>query len=671
MNSTFTNVSGDKELLLRLVDCWASLYGARAIVYRATKSLAEEPAIAVIVQEMIPSERSGVMFTVDPSDEGSKNLVIEGAFGQGEVVVSGQVEPDTYTLSREGPRLISTRIGTKDFKIVRGADGHDERIDLEGPAAIERVLSDEDVIDLAKLGLRAEGHYGSPQDMEWAIAGGRTYIVQSRPITTLESRAGHVATGRVLVTGLAASHGRGLWCGARPHEPVGGIEATQRRDPRRADDQPGLGADDATCRGSRHRERRHDVSRRHRQPRARRAVRRRRPRRDEDPPRRRDRDDRRKQGHRPRRRGNRAHEAGISQGGRPSCGRKAGISRDACLYVNLAMPEHAEQVAAMDVDGVGLLRAEFMVTDALGGEHPRALLERGDEKAFVDKMAEDMLRITRAFHPRPVVYRSIDFRTNEFANLTGGEQYERPESNPMIGYRGCFRYVKEPDLFGLELEILARVASQTPNIKLMIPFVRTRWELESCLEQVERSAIGGRHGLPVWVMAEVPSVAYWLPTYASMGVSGASIGSNDLTQLVLGVDRDSEICSELFDESDPAVIDAINRIISACRARRGLPRRCAAKLRRTTRHFASISFERASPPSRSTPTSSRRPERSSLPRNGASSSRRRAPRSTMEARNRSGSAPDGRPGPDRFFVTRTLNYPRCPKRRAGPVSPRR
>jgi pyruvate, water dikinase len=226
--------------------------------------------------------------------------------------------------------------------------------------------------------------------------------------------------------------------------------------------------------------------------------------------------------------------------------------------------ESAEEVAALPVDGVGLLRAEFMVTDALKGVHPRRLLERGEEKTFVDSMAESLVRITRAFEPRPVVYRSIDFRSNEFSNLEGGDGFEPHEENPMIGYRGCYRYVREPELFRLELEVLSRVLEETSNIVLMISFVRTAWELEACLDVVGSTPVAG--SLPIWVMAEVPSVAYWIPTYAGMGIDGVSIGSNDLTQLMLGVDRDSQVCAELFDEADPAVLDAIGHIIDACHA---------------------------------------------------------------------------------------------------------
>jgi pyruvate,water dikinase len=198
--------------------------------------------------------------------------------------------------------------------------------------------------------------------------------------------------------------------------------------------------------------------------------------------------------------------------------------------------------------------------------HPRELLARGGRGEFVDRMAASLLRITTAFMPRPVIYRSIDFRTNEFRGLVGGEQFEPQEENPMIGYRGAYRYVREPDLFGLELDVLARVREQTPNLHLMIPFVRTLWELEACLEVVDASPLGRQRGLMRWVMAEVPSVVYRIPDYAALGIDGVSIGSNDLTQLMLGVDRDSEVCADLFDESDAAVLDAIRRIIEASAA---------------------------------------------------------------------------------------------------------
>ena len=189
---------------------------------------------------------------------------------------------------------------------------------------------------------------------------------------------------------------------------------------------------------------------------------------------------------------------------------------------------------------MGLLRAELILEDALGNRHPRDLIEHGEQESLVDSLATAVGRVAAAFALRPVVYRASDFRTNEFRNLQGGDKYEPEEHNPMIGYRGCYRYVSNPDLFDLELRALARVREQNPNLHLMIPFVRTKWELEKCLELVDASPLGRQRGLHRWVMAEVPSVAYWLPEYVGMGIDGVSIGGNDLTQLTLGVDRDSD-----------------------------------------------------------------------------------------------------------------------------------
>jgi pyruvate, water dikinase len=557
MNETFTNVAAS-NVLTRIVDCWTSLWDTRSIFYRANNGLVGEPAIAVVVQEMVPSERSGVMFTVDPSTGDRDEIVIEAALGQGEVVVSGQVEPDTYVVAKAGPRLLHARVGKQSFEIVRGSDGEDLRVELGPDESGRRVLSDEEVLEVARVGLAAESHYGTPQDTEWAMAEGRIYLVQSRPVTAVGSNAGPVERGTVLVQGLAASSGRGSGAVRVLQSPDEGerLQAgevlvapmtspdwvpTMRRAAAIVTDGGGMtchaaivsrelgipavvgarnattvlrdgelvtvdGAEGTVTEGAT----------------AAQVV--------EAPP-------------------------ATSGGGRP--GAPAALATR--LYVNLAFAEHAEEVAALPVDGVGLLRAEFMVTDALKGVHPRKLLERGEEKTFTDSMAQSLLRITSAFEPRPVVYRSIDFRSNEFSNLEGGSEFEPHEENPVSGYRGCYRYVREPDLFRLELDVLAQVLEQTPNIVLMIPFVRTAWELEACLEIIDASPVGG--ALPVWVMAEVPSVAYYIPTYADMGIEGVSIGSNDLTQLVLGVDRDSQICADVFDEADAAVLDAIGRIV--------------------------------------------------------------------------------------------------------------
>ena len=565
MHESFTNIENDDALLDRVVDCWASLFGDRVVSYRASRAITSEPAIAVVVQQMVDADRSGVMFGVDPATGDRERVVIEAAFGLGEVVVGGQVEPDYYVARKDPRRVLSVRIGHKTAAIRRGPDGVERREALSGEEAVRRVLSDEQVLALVDLAERAEQHYGQPQDMEWAISGDDVFLVQSRPITTLDivGEREPLVSGRAAAPGIIAGRvrvvsdvdeARAVQAGEILVAPMTTPDwvPAMRRAGALVTDSGGV-----TCHAA-------IVSRELRVPcivgthNATSVL----------------------------RNGElvtvdgaagQVYEgdcvAGLTHGRPGTVPAAPATSAPAIveplgtrLYVNLAIAEHAEEVAALPVDGVGLLRAEFMVTDALGGEHPRRLLAESREAEFVDRMAASLSRITRAFAPRPVVYRTIDFRTNEFRKLTGGAEYEPEEANPMIGYRGCYRYVREPDLFALECELLARVREETPNLHVMIPFVRTAWELEACLELIDRSPLGRQRGLHRWVMAEVPSVVYRIPEYAALGIDGVSIGSNDLTQLMLGVDRDSEICAELFDESDVAVLAAIRDIIAAARA---------------------------------------------------------------------------------------------------------
>jgi pyruvate,water dikinase len=206
-----------------------------------------------------------------------------------------------------------------------------------------------------------------------------------------------------------------------------------------------------------------------------------------------------------------------------------------------------------------------MMLEALEHTHPRAFLESRSADEFVNRMADGLRTFAQAFAPRPVVYRAMDFRSNEFRNLKGGAEHEPTEANPMIGYRGCFRYTKEPDLFALELKALAAVRRDFDNLHLMIPFVRTLGELTTCLALVDQSPVGKDDRMERWIMAEVPSVVFRLPDYAKAGITGVSIGSNDLTQLMLGVDRDSELFGAGYDERDEAVLEAIRTIVTESR----------------------------------------------------------------------------------------------------------
>ena len=562
MNSSFTNVAAD-DLTDRVLDCWVSLYGDRVVAYRAERGLTDEPAIAAIVQLMRPADRAGVMFTsaTGQADPGG-DLLIEGAFGLGEFVVAGTVEPDTYRVARDGVVIRDVHVGRKEAALVTDAGG--QHVETLSPdRALARVLTDEQILRVARIGLDIEAHYGSPQDVEWVFVGDELSIVQSRPITF-----GVTATAQPVLRGLGVGPGRASGRVRILQSPKQGKElldgevlvahmtspdwaATMRRAAAIVTDAGG-----STCHAA-------IVSREFGIPgvvgtssattdlRTGETV---------------------------------TVDAAAGQVFRgelagaptidaasagPTAGRLLVSSVEPLatkIYVNLAVEERAEEVAALPVDGVGLLRGEFLVTSALDGKHPRALIAEGRGTEFVERMSAALGHIAGAFAPRPVVYRTMDFRTNEFRNLDGGDAFEPHEENPMIGFRGCYRYVKDPETFALELEALAATRRDHPNLHVMIPFVRTRWELAACLDAIAASPLGADRKLQKWVMAEVPSIVYRIPEYAAMGIDGVSIGSNDLTQLMLGVDRDSEICAELFDAHDDAVMWAIGRIVDACRA---------------------------------------------------------------------------------------------------------
>lgn len=573
MFQSFLNVRGADALVNAVRDCWASGFTSRVIYYRAHNRLDAELAIAVVVQHMADAEKSGVMFTADPAMRDEQRIVIEAAWGLGEVVVGGQVTPDRYLLDKSTLRPLDTRVAQKDFMLVRdAATGGTRRVELEGDSrAVAQVLTSDEIRSVAELGLRIERHYGKPQDVEFAIDGGRVYITQTRPITTLRAPAGASTTSPAsaasppLLKGLGASPGTASGVvrilatasdGARLRD--GDVLVAKMTSPdwvpvmRRAaaivTDAGGMTSHAAI------------VSRELGVP----CI-----------------------------VGTRDATTTLADGavvivdatlgtvtpGRspaPAVAQRAPkatsvmatttpVTTATRLYVNLAEPDLAEAVAQRDVDGVGLLRAEFLLLSALENTHPQAMLAEQRGSDFVARMADGIGRIARAFHPRPVIYRAMDFRSNEFRGLSGGERYEPNEANPMIGLRGCYRYTRQPELFALELAALGQVRQRYDNVHLMIPFVRTGSEFRACRRLIDESGVASSGHLELWVMAEVPSVVTWLAEYARLGVTGVSIGSNDLTQLVLGVDRDNEQLAALYDERDPAVLATIRNIIERCR----------------------------------------------------------------------------------------------------------
>lgn len=568
MNESFLNVRGEADLVRHVREVWASLYSPRVIFYRKRLNLPGEPEIAAIVQKMVNSEKSGVAFSIEPATGATDTIVIEAAPGLGEVVVQGSVEPDHYAVAKADLRVKRVHVGHKQFMLTRDENGRNVEIQLPPERADARVLSDEEIRAVAELVRRDEAHYGVPQDIEWAIEDGRTYLVQSRPVTTLPESGDKKAApvGRKeLVRGLGAGPGRatGRVKVLRSVADAGALETGDilvapmtspdwvpfmRKAAAIVTDSGGMTSHAAI------------VSREMGLPcivGARKAtsvltdgmlvtV---------------------------------DATAGVVLEGRvePStppparaalqgtAAAPARIVTATKLMVNLGEPDRAAAVAAQAVDGIGLLRAEFMLLSAFEGIHPRRLIEQGRSDQFVERMVEQLRTVAQAFHPRPVIYRSTDFRTNEFRGLEGGEAYEPHEENPMIGLRGAYRYVRDPELFRLELTVLKRVRETLPNVHLMIPFVRTGSEVRACVRLVEASGLTAERDFQLWVMAEVPSIVYWLEEYAKLGVRGVSIGSNDLTQLVLGVDRDNDTLAPLFDERDRAVLETIRAIIAECR----------------------------------------------------------------------------------------------------------
>jgi pyruvate,water dikinase len=481
--------------------------------------------------------------------------------------VSGSVSPDRYVVDKQSLRILAREVRHKEL-VVEGVPEAGGTIVRESKPdeATAATLSDHEVRELAELGRRIEQHYGAPQDTEWAFdPDGRAWILQSRPVTTLGGAAAEPpahADGRVLLRGLGAAPGSAAGrvrvmsslseagdLGAGDvlvaHMTTPDWVPLMRRAAAIVTDSGGM-----TCHAA-------IVSRELGIPAVVGTA----------------------EGTKVLRDGEvvtvDATHGAVREGtaapqpsdtaATPAAAAAAPVTGTK-LLVNLSEPSQIDRAAALDVDGVGLLRAELMVVEALDGTHPRLLMEQGRSDEFVDRMAGALTEFASAFAPRPITYRTIDFRTNEFRGLEGGDRFEPEEANPMIGYRGALRYMREPDLLGLELRAIARVwdAGHT-NFHVMVPFVRTERELVACRDAMRDAGLLSRSGFELWVMAEVPSILFNLERYAALGVAGISIGSNDLTQLLLGADRDSEVLADVFDERDPAVTAYLQELIPKAR----------------------------------------------------------------------------------------------------------
>ena len=565
--ATFLNIEGEEEVVKAVQDCWASLFGARAIFYRQEQGFDHfKVGIAVPVQHMVQSEAAGVMFTVEPTTSDASKITIEAVLGLGEMIVSGDVTPDHYTISKADMSIHEKEVKAQEWKLVRDIEKRtgDEniKINLTTEEQAKQKITDNEILHLAKLGKQLEDHYDFPQDIEWATEKGEIFIVQTRPITTIKEDAGkatHEIDAPVLLSGAAASPGVANGPVKIVPDPSqidkvleGDVLVAEMTTP---DFVPAMKRATAivTDRG-----------------------------------------------------GRTAHAAIVSRELGIPCvvgseiatttlkdgqvitvdGSNGKIYEGAIevesdvkirargevvtktkLLANLAQPDIVDRVANRDVDGIGLLRAEFMVAEI--GEHPSAMIAEGRGQEFTDKLAHELVKFTKAFYPRQVVYRTNDFKSNEYKSLKGGEKYEEDEENPMIGYRGASRYITDIETFILELNAIKKVREEYDNLWVMIPFVRTVPELESTLKIMAENGLESSENFKIWMMFEVPSNVILLDEFLDTGIDGISIGSNDLTQLILGIDRDSSKLADTFDERNEAVMISIEKVVRTC-AKRGV-----------------------------------------------------------------------------------------------------
>ena len=607
---TYLNVQGHLELINACLRCFASLFTDRAISYRVDKGFDHcKVALSIGVQKMVRSDlaSSGVIFTLDTETGFRDAVLINAAYGLGENVVQGNVSPDEYyvfkpTLKTGHRPILQKRVGTKEFKLVYDMGGGKmvKNVPVSPGERAKFAISDDEILQLARWACLIEEHYSAkrgqptPMDIEWAKDGhtGEMFIVQARPETVQSRKPVEVVEtyrlkqrGEVLVTGRSV----GEKIASGPVRVIksaqfigqfkeGEILVTDKTDP---DWQPIMkkAAAIVTNRG-----------------------------------------------------GRTCHAAIVSrelgvtaivgtehgtellkdgQMVTVSCAEgDAGFVYDGVLQfdvqrtclkaltrprtkvmMNVGNPDEAFSLSFIPSDGVGLAREEFIITNYIK-VHPLALLDyerltdpgvkaqidaltagyTDKPQFFVDKLAQGVAMIAAAFYPKDVILRLSDFKTNEYANLIGGKAYEPAEENPMIGFRGASRYYNPRYQAGFALECRAmkkvREEMGLTNLKLMIPFCRTVEEGRRVQAEMEKHGLKrGVNGLELYVMCEIPSNVILAEEFADI-FDGFSIGSNDLTQLILGVDRDSEIVAPIFDERNPAVMKMIAQVIAVCLARK-------------------------------------------------------------------------------------------------------
>jgi pyruvate, water dikinase len=582
---TYLNVKGPDDLVEKVVKCWSSLFTPRAIFYRTEKGFPHEKVlISVGVQKMVNSRAAGVMFTINPVTGNRDEIVIEGNFGLGETVVSGAVNPDDYVVDKNSMQIKERRISRKTVKYVRDPKtGKTVHLDIPESEQKTVCISDQEINKLAELAKRIEKHYGKPMDIEWAIDQDLSFpenmmLVQARPETVFGTKTAEATKMeenkaqdlKVIVRGISAGR-RGYGIGTAKvvlntedaHKEMckGDILVTGMTDPdfvpfmkmasAIVTDKGGItshaaivsrelnipcvvGTENATQimkTGSEYTvDSRNGV----------------------------------------------IYEGIMAQAVQPASATNGSLAMQVAdaapvtatkIYMNLGTPEMIEQYKNLPFEGIGLMRTEFILASAIG-QHPMAFVDAGQSQQFVDKLADGIATVARAIQPKPVVVRLSDFKTNEYRGLKGGEKYEIIEENPMLGWRGCSRYISKwyDKAFRLECQAIKKCRTEwgLKNVYVMLPMVRTLWEAKAVLQLMKEEGLERNKDFKIWFMAETPSIGIMADEFSKL-VDGFSIGSNDMTQGVLMIDRDSERLGQMgyFDERDPAVKRIIAHLIKA------------------------------------------------------------------------------------------------------------
>ena len=580
---TYLHIAGEEELVHHVRKCWASLWTPRAIYYREKQNYDHfDVALSVVIQKMVNSEKSGVMFTANPINNSKDEMMINASYGLGEAVVSGIVTPDEYIIDKKTKKVIEKNIAEKEYMVIKNEDGVGTRVvnvkDILGADAVKaEALSPKELDTLVERGLKVEKLYGSVQDTEWGFDRDTKefYFLQSRPITTLGDKEEKEEKLITLVKGLPASPGIGRGK-VKLIKDISEINLVEEGDVLvTAMTNPDMVPAMRKCAGV--------VT-------------------DEG--------------------GRTCHAAIVSRELQIPCivGAKTAtktlktgdtVTVDAVrgivyegevlkekeekkspdspnvssianldelrnlfapttatkIYMNLGEPELIEKYKNLPMDGIGLMRTEFIFTNMIGA-HPMYLVKTGQGDLMIDKLAEGISKVAQAIYPKNLVVRTSDFRTNEFRGLKGGDEVEPIEANPMIGWRGVSRYISPEyeEGFRLECRAIKKVREEygLTNVIVMLPFVRTPQELKVVKGIMAEEGLVQSKNFKIWIMAEVPAVVLQAEEFAEL-VDGFSIGSNDLTQLVMGADRDSGVLNNMgyFDERNDAVKIALKTIIDA------------------------------------------------------------------------------------------------------------